>query len=1128
MKYIDISLGKLLFERLEEILSNENLTPKERIPKYRTILEDLFKALTSDIKRHVSGLSAKSSFIFEEYDVPSHIKGKTSALRKYANNVVHQSELIPTDFEDLHCVYQLSEVISHFSQSKIPPHINDRYKSQIENFKKEVRESRPKLESYDIYAVINEIYVPDGEAGNKYIVLRCDTDELGQISIRLWNNKDENGFGSDLTVFKEVAQQYQNIFITNVVKYPEKENDYYANKNSYLVLEPDYLIDAKVLSECRLSDFQSSTGYKDNPLLFLLGKFTKGEITSNVMVGNIVGKMLDEIITKKEYEYINTFDSVMRNNSFGMLCLANDEGLYNRENINSVFLQSKDHESSLKQSLKEFQRGNCIVEPTFISNKYGLQGRLDLLVEHEKSNKKDIVELKSSKRYPNERLGLWPNHEAQAMCYDLLITSTYPNRTGTSSILYSATPVEEKPLRNVGEEKYLNKQDLLMTRNIIVSNELKLAEGKFDSFKDMLSDEFDSYPPYLEELVYEFQGEFKNLDGLIEKYFYGFFQFIYKELVTAKIGGNNTYDKSNGYADLWKASKSEKIDNYDVLIYLKVEEVTDEYHICLELDRNLFSSKINVSSFRIGDSAILYPTPNQDELNPLRSQILKCRVISIIDDKIEVSLINKQVDKSYFESCEYWALDRDFREYGFNQNLNLLYEFIKSDNSVIDLVLGNMEPQFNDHMPIEQGDLDDVQFENVKNAISAKDYYLIQGPPGTGKTSKVLTEIVRNLSVDQNIMVVAYTNRAVDEICEKLVKMEINCIRIGKGNEDYHWSTLSAKLKLDELNQKAKETKIFVSTISTFAASLDLLKIKEFDTLIVDEASQILEPQLVGVLKHFNKWIFIGDENQLSAVVSQSKEDSVCEDKELNELLLNNFRESLFYRLKKNAIKKGWNNCHGALQYQYRMHEDIADFPNSKFYKQELKNKLDIQKAAIPDYHIENQVSSVFKKSRVVFIPTKVDKSLKINNEEASLIVSLLQHIKEIKGDSFDPKQSVGVITPFRAQIANIRIKLNGQFDEVAIDTVERFQGSERDIIIISFAIKSTNQLASIQSLNDEGVDRKLNVAITRAKEHLIMIGSEDVLAKNKLFKDLIQYSKSLGGYMMNPLKEDSSTNNLF
>jgi DNA replication ATP-dependent helicase Dna2 len=1136
MNYIDSSIGKLLFDRLEEIIHNERLQPKEKIPKYRTILEDLFKALIVDIKRQLSGLAQISSFVFEEYEVPNHIKAKTSSLRKFANDVVHDAEFIPSDLEDLKFVYHLSEVIGFFSKSKIPDQISKVYSPAIAEIKdliqNEIEKKKfEKRDQYDVFAVIQHVYIPEGEKGKKFIVLTCESDDLGLIKISLWNNKDENGFGSDLTQFKEIAQKHQKIFITKIQKNQDKENEYFAIKSSYIVLEPDYLIDAKALSECRLSDFHSQLKYEDNPLLYHFTKFTKGEITSNVMVGNVVGNMLDNIITKKSYNYKDTFEKVMRDNAFAMLCIANEKGLYERENINPIYQGSHDHEVALVESLKQFKKGKCLVEPTFISNKYGIQGRLDLLVEYPDSNKKDIIELKSSKNPPSKSLGHWPNHEAQAMCYDLLLDSTYPNRTGTSSILYSAASLDEEPLRGVDEGKFLNKQDLLMTRNRIVANELELSEGNFDSFKKILDDSFGPYPSYHEKHISEFKAIINSIKGIPKSYFYGYLKFIFKELVIAKIGGNNTYDKSNGYSDLWKASKSDKLDNYDVLIYLKITEISEEYHLVLEFDRNVLTSNVvNVSSFRIGDTAIFYPTPDTNVLNPLNSQILKCRVISVFEDKVEVSLVNKQVSKEYFEQHEYWALDRDFREYGFNQNLNLLYEFIRSSSDVIDLVLGKRKPQFDEQPNIEKGGLDDIQYKCVVNALSAKNYYLIQGPPGTGKTSKVLAAIVKNLTLTENVLVVAYTNRAVDEICGKLVDMGISCIRIGKGIEDYHWSTLAGELHLNELNEKVKQTKVIVSTISSFAANLDLLKLKEFDTLVIDEASQILEPQLVGILKHFKRWILIGDEKQLPAVVLQNIEDSKCEDQDLIDISLTNYRESLFYRLIKNAQKKDWDQCYGSLEFQYRMHSEIANFPNVNFYGNNLKTDLDELNEELPDLSQfnENPVNKLLSKSRIVFVPSQIDKSIKINSEEADLVAKLLKHIKEVKGEKFEPKKTVGVITPFRAQIANIRNKLNGEFFDVTIDTVERFQGSERDIVIISFAIKSTNQLASIQSLNDEGVDRKLNVAITRAKDHLIMMGSEDLLNSSLLFKDLIEHVKSKGGYMSNPLLEDINTKNLF
>ena len=1133
MKNIEKQLGKLYFERLEDYISNSNFTSKERIPKYRSILDDLFKALTIDAKVYLNGLNARSIYISQEHEIPKHILRYTNSLRIFANKVVHETELIPSEIDDKRTVFQLTEILKYYSNLEIPEKILAFYKESLEEIKKDFYVKKPLQPVYEFFAVVLDVYIPIGENANKLCILTCSTDNLGDIKLKLWNNKNESGFGSDLASLGKIVERYQNIYVSEVHKNSDKEDEYSATERSLLVLEPDYLLDAKELSECRQFSPKAAGQYEDNPLLFILNRFTKGEVTDRIMVGNIVGKMLDDIVIEKDYKYASTFETVMRENSFGMLCMANQNGSYDRSKIQATYIEASDHEKKLKHVLEIYKNQQIILEPTFISSKYGLQGRLDMLIDYGgNSNQKDIIELKSSKNYPKTNLGLYLNHEAQTMCYDLLISSTYPDRQGNTSILYSSAPIEEKPLRNVGKEKYLQMQELLMLRNRIVASELKLARGDFKPFLEILSDSFGPYPKYLEEQVESFKATIESLDSVLKQYFYGMLKFIYRELQVAKIGSNDSYSKSNGYAELWKASRSEKIENSDVLIYLKIGDVSDNFHIKLNFDRdNLFSSVVSVSSFRVGDTAVLYPTPDPEDLNPLKSQILKCHVLQVNPDYVLVSLVNKQLNKSYFKTSQYWALERDFRELGYKQQLQLLYEFVNSDKRVIDLVLGIQKPVFDNTIEISNNSLDEVQFLNVRNAVRAKDYYLIQGPPGTGKTSKVLVEIVRNLSeLNSNVLVVAYTNRAVDEICEKLIQLDIKCIRLGKGDKPYYLSNLSGRLKLDELNSEIINTKVIVSTISTFTSNIDILKFKKFETLIVDEASQVLEPQIIGFLKHFKKWIFIGDENQLPAVVVQSETDSKCINPELIKLSLSNYRESLFYRLKKNAVVNSWSDCYGILKYQYRMHIDIADFPKKKFYNNALEEVNDSQRIELPDYSSFEDVlvNSVLTKSRIVFIPSTVDFHEKINNEEAKLVAELIKHIVTIYGVDFNPEKTVGVITPFRAQIANIRNNLNGKYNEITIDTIERFQGSERDIIIMSFAVKSTTQLAAIQSINDEKIDRKLNVALTRAKNQLILIGSEDVLNKNMLYKELIEHIKERNGYLLNPLKTKIIPTNLF
>lgn len=303
MKYIDKQIGVLLLDRIEEVITNGSLNPKEKIPKYRSILDDLFKALTVDANQYISGLNARSIYIFREHEIPKNIVDSTHELRKFANRVVHETEFQPTDIDDQRSVYQLAEVVSYFSKLTIPEKISNYYQEAINEIKKKVTFRRPALPTYDFFAVIEDIFIPTGEIEGKFCVLTCNTDILGIIKLKLWNNKNENGFGSDLSVFGKIVEPYQNIYVTNVKQYKDKADEFYTTDKSYVVLEPDYLIDAKELSECRQFNNKAFGRYEDNPLLYILNRFTKGGITDRIMVGNIVGKMLDDLVTDENYNY---------------------------------------------------------------------------------------------------------------------------------------------------------------------------------------------------------------------------------------------------------------------------------------------------------------------------------------------------------------------------------------------------------------------------------------------------------------------------------------------------------------------------------------------------------------------------------------------------------------------------------------------------------------------------------------------------------------------------------------------------------------------------------------------------------------------------------------------------------
>lgn len=1120
MKLLDKEFVNYKYEQIENLISNQQISLKDKILNYKIILEDIYKELSAPFSNvFLNDLSARIIFISHQYKVNKKISIYATTLNKIAKKALLTSENHIQDVTEKHSIYILCKILGYFSNYQAPENISNLISDVKDEDFIQIETKKLDDQLFDLFGVVEEIEVNQQYSNVVNLVLYNDL--YGTIIVNV-HNYSANGFGCDLTEIAEIAEKYDKVYITNL-KVVDSENKIFSTDvKSIIVLMPDYLIDVKDISECRLFARNVPKGYQDNPYLYLLNKFNMSSTSDSMLLGNVVNQLLDDIVVKlsdgKDYtdeDFKNSFLVSMQNNALSYLITADDLGQYNNSNIRNIYQTAYEQVDTLKNVVKKYQEYNIIIEPTYISNKYGLIGRLDLQVDYDEYTK-DIIELKSSKSYPTGSFTLFHNHEAQTYCYDLLLKSAFPNRKGDNYIFYSRAKMNEQPLRYLSTiDRYVQIQDLMMLRNRIVKNELKLAAGDFTSLSMLLTNNEFNFPIYLKDFVTEFRTTLNSLDRLSKKYFASFLKFIFRELVIAKIGDNNSFEKNNGFASLWLDTLQDKISSYDVLTKLKISNIDDDFHITLKFDGNVYENDANVSSFREGDVVLLYAMQDDNTIEPLAQQILKGYVLSIGYDEVIISLYNKQVSINIFTQCEFWCIEKDFRDLSHRQMLQSLYEFMKSDKNVLDIVLGLKKPEFDDDVDLLPNNLDEYQNMNVKKALMAKNYYLIQGPPGTGKTSSVLVEIVKNLiTKEKDILIIAYTNRAVDEITNKLVINNVDCIRLGRGDNFYNWEFIVKNNKLYDVYDKVKATKVIVSTLQTFFANFDLIKLKNFGTLIVDEASQILEPQIVGMLKHFDRWILIGDENQLPAVVQQNQQETKCDDDELKQISLNYLCESLFYRLKLNAIKKNWNDCFGMLQYHYRMHNDISEFVSIKFYESKLKvgtedQKKPIEKNTLPD----GIIKELFANNRVVFVGSVKDELPKVNNYEADLIAKIVDYVGKWYGDDFDIQKSIGVITPFKAQIVNIRNRLDKKYQAITIDTIERYQGSERDIIIFSLAVNNIYQIKRLQQINELNVDRKLNVALTRAKYHLIVTGVEEILSKVTIYRDWISYTKSNGGY---------------
>ena len=249
------------------------------------------------------------------------------------------------------------------------------------------------------------------------------------------------------------------------------------------------------------------------------------------------------------------------------------------------------------------------------------------------------------------------------------------------------------------------------------------------------------------------------------------------------------------------------------------------------------------------------------------------------------------------------------------------------------------------------------------------------------------------------------------------------------------------------------------------------------------------------------KFILIGDHKQLPAVVLQSKEESEVFDEGLRQIGLFNLKDSLFERLYRFHLSEGDSLVLDMLCRQGRMHPGVASFPNQAFYGGRLE-----------PVGLEHQLECI--STPVLFIPSRRDTSSlsgKTNLHEARMVADWAERIWKELPETFNASFTLGIITPYRSQIALIRKELQAkgipQLMDVSVDTVERYQGSEREVILYSFCVNYRRQLKFLSNLVEENgvlIDRKLNVALTRARKKLIVVGVVDVLKENPIYMQFI------------------------
>ena len=434
MKQIEQSQSVFLFQRVMNA-SHQGIALQEA-REYRLVLDLLFRLLTKDDQRTFSNLYARTQFVFDQYAVPETVQAGVNGLRIFTNQV-NNGSVSPEPFLLL-ARKTISETIAFFSGIAVPAELAETFTDTTEKNWPVISEKDASEKVLPIKAIVHEV---------KENGLLCRDENAGIFFIEL-PLLERN----DLSYLLQVVKPYNTLRIENAGRADDSGEYYKALPETQIILEPDLLMDISELAEC----FAAAGLF---PLNFLVKKLVPPTFSEAALKGNMVNAIFDAAI-RGEHDHIrDVFKEAVAEQVF-------QAASFGKEALNRMYRDiSEHHWRNLIAVAGDIKKKPVRIEPSFFSAKYGLQGRLDVLLEDsEDEYRKEIIELKSGR--PPEK-DTWVNHGMQVIGYNMLLKSTFgEERKGASAILYSAAP--QAPLRNVTSNLYMENR-LLRVRNQVVS-----------------------------------------------------------------------------------------------------------------------------------------------------------------------------------------------------------------------------------------------------------------------------------------------------------------------------------------------------------------------------------------------------------------------------------------------------------------------------------------------------------------------------------------------------------------------------------------------------------------------------------------------------------------------------------
>ena len=1098
------------YEELYNLCAVEQEQPLAR--RYRQLREALERVMRQQMMGtglQATDLAARINYVATQFALDGREQNQLHTFRLTSNDILnHRKEPSEQEFlRDLRAVAYAYRKIFH---EDIPPKLYTLLpKQETTPAVKREKETR-----------IRRIRVCFDYADESYLYVR-PIDVLEEEPVKVNYNKP--GVNEE---FKDTVEELWRYAQLNLLDVTVDDNGVYTP--SFIVLEPDYLLDISSLAEC----------YKDygsHPANYFLSRLVPIENARPLLLGNIANLFLDEWIYagEKEPDYTECMKKAFRQYPIE---LAACEELRNPQKEKEFAQDCRMHFEHIRETVQKtflqpgynLDKNDAVLEPSYICEALGIQGRLDYMQRDMSS----FIEMKSGKadEYAMQgRLEPKENNRVQMLLYMAVLEYSMgqERRSMHPYLLYT-----RYPLLYPARASWAQVRRIINLRNCIVASEYGVQLHNHPSFTQRLLAQINPsvlnqkglqgrfWEQYLKPSISCFGERMEQLTPLERTYFYTLYNFITKELYTSKSGDVNCESRT-GASALWLSTLDEKRDAGEILYDLTiVENHASQAHKAFIILSIPQYEETFLPNFRNGDVVVLYERNNGTD-NVTNKMVFKGNIESITDNELRIRLRAAQQNPLVFPENSRYAVEHDTMDTTFRSMYLGLSSFMDANPERRELLLGQRPPRFDmayeDRIARTTDDFERVALK----AEAACDYFLLVGPPGTGKTSRALRRMVEHFYAcpSTQVLLLAYTNRAVDEICRSLsaILPQVDYIRVGselscdaRFRKHLLENVLAECNNRREVNIRMADCRIYVGTVASIASKPELFKLKHFDVAIVDEATQILEPQLLGILcarfkdgrNGIGKFILIGDHKQLPAVVLQSNEQSEVHDEGLRRIGLYNLKDSLFERLYRFHLQEEHCRAVDMLCRQGRMHPGVASFPNREFYAGKL------EALGLP-HQLENVDAPVR------FIPSERDTesvSGKTNRNEARIVAQLAADVYHLYKETFEVNRTLGVITPYRSQIALIRKEIQAlgisALNEISVDTVERYQGSERDVIIYSFCVNYLYQLKFLPNLTEENgvwIDRKLNVALTRARRQLYITGVPDILSHNLIYRRMIQ-----------------------